>query len=166
MPQDGNVPVKSARRNTLVSELEAIEAQLERKYNTREASNEKMSITTSTDDKEARPTFEAAEESREAEEESSKTTSPGETDLFAALDIDSVSQVFSGYASEEQKLALMCLIGVPSFAVFAIVNELYHDAVDPMADGHERPQCENAGENYYYSSRLGDRPKLARRRPE
>ena len=162
MSQDGNVPIKP-RRNKLVSELEAIEAQLERKYNT--ASDEKMSITTSTDDKEARPPFEA-EESRDAEEGASKTTSPGETDLFAALDIDSVSQVFSGYASEEQKLALMCLIGVPSFAVFASVNELYHDAVDPMADGHERPQCENAGENYYYSSRLGDRPKLARRRPE
>ena len=81
--------------------------------------------------------------------------------MFAALDIDSVSQVFSGYASEEQKLALMCLIGVPSFAVFAIVNELYHDAVDPMVEEHGRSQCEDAGENYYYSSRLGDRPMLA-----
>ena len=161
MSQDGNVPIKP-RRNKLVSELEAIEAQLERKYNT--ASDEKMSITTSTDDKEARPPFEA-EESRDAEEGASKTTSPGETNLFAtvcaALDVDSVSQVFSECASEEQKVALMCLIGVPSFAVFAIVNELYHDAVDPMVEEHGRSQCEDAGENYYYSSRLGDRPMLA-----
>ena len=104
MTQDGNVPVKSGK-NKLVSALQAIEAQLD-------------------------PASEA-KESREAEDEASKTTSPGETDLFAAactaLDVDSMSQVFSEYASEEQKLALMCLIGVPSFAVFAIVNELYHD---------------------------------------
>ena len=106
MTQDGNAPVKSGE-NKLVSALKAIEAQLH-----------------------IEPTSEA-EESREAEEEASKTTSPEETDLFAAvcaaLDVDSVSQVFSEYATEEQKLALMCLIGVPSFAVFAIVNELYHD---------------------------------------
>jgi len=129
MTQDGNVPVKPGK-NKLTSALETTEAQLERKCNARKASNVKTSITTSTDDKEARPTSEA-EETREAEEEASKTASPGETDLFAAacaaLDVDSVSQVFSEYASEEQKLALMCLIGVPSFAVFAIVNELYHD---------------------------------------
>ena len=108
MTQDGNVPVKSGE-NKLVSALKAIEAQLH---------------------VHVEPTSEA-EESREAEEEASKTTSPEETDLFAAvcaaLDVDSVSQVFSEYATEEQKLALMCLIGVPSFAVFAIVNELYHD---------------------------------------